>query len=179
VHRIAHGVSLVLSLSILACARGERLSSLADEELRVLQPAPEARGRHLCRVDSVSTAINGITQLDCDAGGDTTYSVEHDTVVYIERYEVAPDAAPSMQMLDYWKTLLAPEWERRLGGRPDSIAQDFVADFVYFEARWDMPNGTRELVIVSRREPLGGTPSKRVVRRVSLDCRTAEPIGCR
>lgn len=171
-------VSLVVVVCV-SCTADKALPRDEGGELRVLARAPDARGRHLCELDSIATGLSGRASVDCNVGGDTTYTVENDTIVYVSRYETAPDADPKLSMLDYWKTYLASEWERRLGGRPTNISQDRRADFVYFEAYWDRSDGTRELLSVSWREPAGGSPSRRVVRRVTLDCRRGGPIGCR
>lgn len=172
-------VALSAALAIGGCGRNAATPANGTAELRVLSRAPDARGRYLCRIDSIATAVNGRLQIDCDVGGDTTYSVENDTVTYISRYETAPVADPRMEMLDYWKSFVAPVWERRFRGRPSDIGQEWRSDFVYFQATWDMPDGTREILSISRREPIDAEPSKRVVQRVTLDCRTSGPIGCK
>ena len=170
-----------LLLAGVACTSADKPAAAKDAEgIRVLGKAPDPRGRYLCQVDSISTAVHGVLQIDCEVGGDTTYTVRNDTVVFITRYEKAPDADSKLGLLDYWKQHLAPEFEKRFGGRASNIAQSTRGlDFEYFEATWDRPNGIRELITVSRRVESGQPPTRRVVKRETLDCRTKGPIGCR
>jgi hypothetical protein len=160
------------------------VSGAADDSassLRVLAPAPDPTGRHICRVDSISTKSSGQREIACDVGGDTGYTARNDTIIFLVRPVDAPAADPKLSMLDYWKLHLAPAWEKRMGGRPTRIDERRETNFDYFEAYWDRPNKTRELVAITR---VTGSESstERTIRWMTMDCRPlgdGKPIGCK
>ncbi len=149
--------------------------------LQVMQKAPLLHARYLCgvdpsKVDSMAWTSSDSSWIECRAGGDTMFSIRHDTVVYIEHSVYAPPAPISMSMLDYWNSMLRPVWSKHFGRPPDMIAARQLGDSL-FEAIWNVVNAFRSVVQITKAS--GGF----AVKIYSLDCRKnggqRQPWGCR
>lgn len=165
--------------ALLACNNGGPHVSrqLAADTPIVLRPVPDIRGRSVCALDSVASALGRVPTTICDLGEGQTITLHRDTVVGISRTLPLPAPDNGEPLLDYWNRHLRDVWELRLGRRPDGLTKHLTGEADHFEAIWDEPSGVRHLVTLVR--PIAGDIS---LTSLSVDCRETDrdkrPIAC-